>query len=302
MDFFEQIVAIAFQPMILNSEYPAPAPSVRNILVALAFGIFIAFFLIFFEPFNIDIDSGRTKVMPLLFYGFITSLVLFVSFYVLPLLVPFFFDDSRWKVKHQILFCCAVLFVIATLNGVFTNYINGLNFTWRNYWWIINRTFILGAIPFSFLILLDTLGKNYRNVKEARTILQMKPELPEIEQGNSWTITTDLKNEHFILNDTHFEYAVAHGNYIDVYRKDEDKTYFKTYRINLSSFEKQLNAPYLQRCHRSYLINLTKVSHVTGNAQGLKLGLIGGDVAIPVSRKYIPVVRHFFSQYASSLS
>ena len=38
------------------------------------------------------------------------------------------------------------------------------------------------------------------------------------------------------------------------------------------------------RCHRAYIINLDKVEHVEGNAQGYKVRLINTEESIPVSR------------------
>ena len=68
-----------------------------------------------------------------------------------------------------------------------------------------------------------------------------------------------------------------------------------TYRVTLSSFEAQLEkSSGLVRCHRSYLVNLKNVENISGNAQGLKLELKNQSEMVPVSRKYIPIVRQFF--------
>ncbi len=284
---------------MLNKAYPAPTPTLRNILVALAFGLFISFFLIFFEPFDIDLRSGRTRTSSLFIYGFITTLVLFLFLYVLPLLIPRWFTDSQWKVKHQMVFCFIILFVIATLNGLFTNFINELSFSWKNYWWIINRTFILGCIPFAFLILWDSDKKNRSYTREAGRIIALKKAKGVTQSSCSYTIKTDLKNESFTLNESQFSYAAAHGNYIDVFSEEIGELGFKTYRMNLASLEKQLFSPSLKRCHRSYLVNLTKIVNMTGNAQGIKLTLSGNQNAIPVSRKYIPEIKHFYAGSSS---
>ncbi len=280
---------------MLNDEYPAPAPKVRNLLIAVLFGTFIALFLLFFEPFDINIASGKNSVASLFFFGFITTSVLALFIYVLPLVFPNLFADSRWKVKHQIIFCFIILFIIATLNGLYTNYINSLPFSWANYWWIINRTFVLGGIPFSFLILIDYRRRNQVNSKAALDILDRKSFLNQSLKSIVWSISTDLKDEKFSFDDHSFSHAVAAGNYIDLYSVDEGQLTYKTYRITLSSFEEQLDAPYLKRCHRSYLVNLKRVTNVSGNAQGLKLTLADHAEEIPVSRKYIPIVRQFFS-------
>jgi len=91
---------------------------------------------------------------------------------------------------------------------------------------------------------------------------------------------------------------VAVGNYTDLYFFHGGKLTGTTYRISLTSFEKQLDASNLQRCHRSYLVNLNKVTNVSGNAQGLRLTLTDGAIEIPVSRKYIPDIKKSLSRPA----
>jgi DNA-binding LytR/AlgR family response regulator len=41
---------------------------------------------------------------------------------------------------------------------------------------------------------------------------------------------------------------------------------------------------YFYRCHRSYLVNLNYIRHISGNATGYKLHLEGVNDLIPVSR------------------
>ncbi len=281
---------------MLNHEYPAPAPEARNIIVAVFFGIFISFFLIYFEPFDINIAAGQYTIQSLFFFGLITTSVLIIFLYLLPLTFPKLFSDKKWKVKYQIIFCAFILFTIATCNGLYTNYINSLSFSWTKYWWIINRTFILGCIPFSFLILIDYRRKSNTNQIEANNILEKKEKNNINSPSTIWSITTDLKDETFSFDDQYFSHAIAVGNYTDLYLKEEDKMQCKTYRITLSNFESQLNATHLKRCHRSHIVNLNKVDHVTGNAQGLKLTISCGEMIVPVSRKYIPVIRQFFTK------
>ena len=139
---------------------------------------------------------------------------------------------------------------------------------------------------------------NLSNQKEAQYILRGK-KMTEIDpKPKDLLISTDLKNETFFLNTDTFSHAIAVGNYTDVYLTDKDKLICHTFRITLSTFETQLDALHLMRCHRSYLVNLKKVANVTGNAQGLKLNLNDNESLIPVSRKYISAVRQFFSTFS----
>ncbi len=281
---------------MLNEVYPSPAPIRRNLWISLLFGLFISFFLVFFEPFDIDIAGGRNTIASLLFYGCITALALALYMYFLPLMLPNLFSDSRWTVKHQLVYCFLILFTISTLNGLYANYIHALDFNWSNYWWIINRTFILGVIPFSFLILVDFKRKDRLNNKVAEDIRAGNVAARSTIASRSHMIKTDLKNETFTFNDAAFSHAIADGNYTDIYLLEDDKSKSQTLRISLSSLENQLETQHIMRCHRSYIVNLKRVSNVRGNAQGLTLSLQNSNHTVPVSRKYIPLVKAFFSQ------
>ncbi len=282
---------------ILTHKYPAPSPVLRNLITAVLFGLFIALFLLFFEPFDINLSNNEDKVFQLLFFGFISTIVLVLFLYILPLLLPKVFSDKHWEVRHQIIFYFIILLVIATFNGIYTNYINSLTFSWYNYWLIINRTFVLGCIPIAFITMLDYHKKVKFNNNQAATILKKKKKHLEDSKETKHQISTDLKNETFSFSENDFYYAIAVGNYIDMCFLDENTLKKATYRISLSSFEMQLaETSNLIRCHRSYIVNLKKVENISGNAQGLKLELKNQTEIVPVSRKYIPIVKQFFTE------
>ncbi|WP_299136468.1 LytTR family DNA-binding domain-containing protein [uncultured Tenacibaculum sp.] len=282
---------------IFNQKYTAPIPESKSVAKAIFFGLFIGLFLIFFEPFDINLSTNENKNYQLLFFGCITTLVLLVFLYVFPLLFPKIFSDIHWKVKHQIILYLIALFVIATLNGFYTNYINHLSFNWSNYWWIINKTFVLGGIPIAFLTLLDYRQKVNLNIAVANNLSNAQKERVTKPSYETYNILTDLKSKTFCLKENDFNYAMAVGNYIDVFVSIDNTLKRVTYRVSLSSFETQLKeAQKLVRCHRSYFVNLKKVESISGNAQGLKLKLENQSEIVPVSRKYIPIVKHFFQE------
>ena len=278
---------------IFNQRYPAPKPEIRSVIIAILFGLFIGLFLLFFEPFDINLSTHDNKTFEVLFFGVITTIVLLVFLYLLPLLFPKVFSDKFWKVKHQIFFYLIVLFVIATCNGLYTNYINNLSFSWANYWWIINRTYVLGGIPLAFITLIDQKRKAKMNAGQAQNMLDSIKDFSKNTSETLHHINTDLKSEIISFTEDDFYYTAATGNYIDIYVSEKDSFKKETYRLALSSFEAQLDAFSLVRCHRSYLVNLKKVKNISGNAQGLKLTLDDQLETIPVSRKYIPTIKQF---------
>jgi len=280
---------------ILFQKYPAPRPGLRNLIIPVLSGLFVALFLIYFEPFNFNLYTDENKVFQLSFFGCITTIVSVLFLYVSPLLLPNLVSDKNWKVIHQIILTSLIVLVIATFNNIYSNYINSVPFSWYLYWLMFSRTFVIGVLPIVCITFFDYHLKVKSNLNLAANILKDKKELLKAPIEVTHQILTDLKNETFSFIEDDFNYAIAEGNYTDICFLDENKLKKVTHRVTLLSFETQLKeGTRLVRCHRSYLVNLNKVKNIYGNAQGLKLELINQSETIPVSRKYIPIVKQFF--------
>ncbi len=276
----------------LNQKYPPPRLHRKSLGIALFFGLFIFGFLYYFEPFHIN-NQDYSFVN---FAGF--GLISFFSFLLfqnlLPEILPGFFSDRNWRVKHQILLYALILFCIATLNGMYINYIQSLSFSWSNYLFIITRTWVLGILPIFLIVLFDYNQKLRKNLEYAAAIArEVSPQAVQSKEV-VYRIQTDLKEEEFSISQRHFLFARAEGNYVSIYTSDTPKA---LYRLTLNSLEKQLASKAFFRCHRSYLLNLKKVQDIGGNAQGLKVHLEDCMETVPVSRKYIP---HFREQLRQS--
>ena len=280
---------------ILIKKYPAPRPVLKSLIIAVLSGLFIALFLLYFEPFDFHLNTDGNKVFHMSFFGCITTFVLLFFLYVFPLLLPNLFSDKNWKLGYQIILNMLILIVIATFNSIYSNYMNSIPFGWDSYWLILSRTFVLGILPIAFITFVDYYQKVKYSLDLATNILKNKKEILKDSKEITHQISTDLKNETFSFSENDFNYAIADTNYTDIYILDENTLKKVTYRVTLSSFETQLKeSSSLKRCHRSHLVNLKKVKDISGNAQGLKLELINQSEIIPVSRKYIPIVKQFF--------
>ena len=282
---------------ILSKEYPAPRPVLKSLIIAVLSGLFIALFLLYFEPFNLHLNTDGNKVFHMLFFGCITTFVLLVFLFVFPLLLPNLFSDKNWKLGYQMILNMLIIIAIATFNSIYSNYMNSIPFGWDSYWLILSRTFVLGILPIAFITFVDYYQKVKYSLDLATNILKNKKEILKDSKEITHQISTDLKNETFSFSENDFNYAIADTNYTDIYILDENTLKKVTYRVTLSSFETQLKeSSSLKRCHRSHLVNLKKVKDISGNAQGLKLELINQSEIIPVSRKYIPIVKQFFQK------
>lgn len=276
---------------ILNQPYPPPKGGLIDSIISFLFGLFIALFLVVFEPFDLNNSDYKYKTLALSFYGVITWFCMLSFFYLLPKIGKSWFSEEKWKVKHHIIYFCLTLFTISTFNGLYINYINNLTFNWANYWYIITRTFALGSIPISIIVIADHNRRLKGNLKKATELdQQLKPK----ENGKQLILRLEKKHE-VILEDSSFLYIQADGNYITIHSTYENKLKSKLYRDSLNAVVDQLPSNSIQRCHRSFIVNLKKVSKVSGNAQGLKMELNGSSKVIPVSRKYISSIRTYLT-------
>ena len=95
----------------------------------------------------------------------------------------------------------------------------------------------------------------------------------------------DNQNETLKIPTASLLYLEAADNYVQVFFQKEGSIEHGMLRSTLKKMEVQLNGhPQFFRCHRTYIVNLNKVKHVSGNAQGYKLHLGNSERLVPVSR------------------
>ena len=68
-------------------------------------------------------------------------------------------------------------------------------------------------------------------------------------------------------------YVGANDNYVNVYYLDNDKVGYTMLRNNLKTLEKQLDAYGIVRCHRSYMVNLHRVTIISREKDGMYVTL-----------------------------
>ncbi len=89
----------------------------------------------------------------------------------------------------------------------------------------------------------------------------------------------------FTINAKNVLYIKSSGNYVKIYFLEKGKIKKEKIRTNLKKLEKDDVFPML-RCHRSYMINASKVKVVRRSTIGLKLQLDYDSMQIPLSSKY----------------
>jgi len=99
------------------------------------------------------------------------------------------------------------------------------------------------------------------------------------------------KNEILKLEKEALLFIKAVENYIEICFVDKtQKVTSKTFRQTLSNVCEQL--PFLQKCHRSYLVNTGTIKEIIGNSQGAKITFSVGDKEIPLSKTYYKDIKN----------
>ncbi|MBC8051756.1 MAG: LytTR family transcriptional regulator [Sphingobacteriaceae bacterium] len=248
----------------------------------------IVFFIIFFlRPFGFDQVPENLILFHAFLYGFVTLVTAAANLFILPTLFSKLFDETSWTVGREFLMMVWQIVTISSVNVALTHTLYGYPLSPTTFLVFLGYTSAVGIFPIGILVLLKyiSLLKKYQHT--AQSIEQNIFENEATEPLNNQTIrlTGDYQNELLEVKANDLLYIATADNYIQVFYQKESSVKSAFLRSTLKKAEESLsNSPQFFRCHRTYLVNLQKIEHISGNAQGLKLQLKDTTQLIPVSR------------------
>ena len=273
--------------MWLNKPYPLLTSWRTKLLLILGFGIFVFLFLILFQPFGAS-DIKRSKTLFLLGFGVSVSLALCICYFILPLIFRSWFDPERWQIKKEILFLFCCFSLVALFNTVHNNVIGQDITNHRTYLEFFGISFAVGMFPLIILIFLVELFLNNRNLAQASQIDERRVEVKSHGEALQIVIEPETSTSEVLrlpLDD--FLFAASDNNYSTVYFFSEGQIQRELLRLSLKNLETQLKTfEDILRCHKSYLVNKSKITKISGNARSLVLQVEGYKGLIPVSRSF----------------
>lgn len=251
--------------------------SIRSkILIGLILCLYLSFIVIVLQPFDTSQFEADHKVWLLSGYGILTFVVFVVYS---PIENRWYFRAGKvWLVGHEIasalFFCLFSGTVLYLYNRTVVN--DGLDYTLFTYWRFISVT-VVCMIPVFVPPMV------YLRQKFGERII------PPAE--NSIILIGENKNEILRLDKEDLLFIKAVENYVEICYVDENqKVISKTFRQTLSNICVQL--PFLEKCHRSYLVNISTVKEISGNSQRAKISFAVGEKEIPLSKTYYPQVKN----------
>ena len=290
---------------LLSQPYPTEESVRRRLVRAVIIGAFVGLFLLVFQPFGLDDWQTPAKTGKVLGFGLVTFGVLIADSFLLPILFPRFFSDARWTVGREIVRTLLFILVIAIGNRLYLGWFLGDSSTAGGWLQAIGMTFVIGIFPTVGAVLVSY-------IVQLRRYSQSATELPDHLASSVWkdpslhgrasstridnvpnpiTLVADNEKDTLNLRPDSLLFIESSENYCTVvYLKTNptqpDQPVKPLLRSSLSRLKGQINYPHIVRCHRSYVVNLDRVERVTGNAQGYKLHLFGGQFQVPVARRY----------------
>lgn len=242
----------------------------RKFAIGLILCIYLSFIIIVLEPFDTSQFEAENKTLLLAGYGILT----FVAYYIYSVTENIWYYKSGkfWSVRNEIvsilLFCLFSGTLLYMYNRTVVNV--GLEYDLTTYWRFLSIT-VACMLPVFVPPML------YLRQKFGERIIPPSPDV--------FTLTGENKNEILRLKKDELLFIKAVENYIEICFVDKNnKVISKTFRQTLSNVCVQL--PFLEKCHRSYLVNIDSIQEITGNSQGAKITFLIGEKEIPLSKTY----------------
>ena len=250
------------------------------------------------------INDGWRFLGVVLGYGAVTGVALSLQFYVLPLLFPRFYDESRWTVGRNILNTSLSLILVSWGNIAY-GYVFGI--TWQRLdIWVFPAalliTFAVGIIPIMLITILRQnrlLAISLREAGQLSDSLAAAGSNPQAQEADApLSLLGAGKDDLLEINSSQLLYVEACGNYVKVYYRKDEAVAQKMLRATIKQIEDAAGGyPNIVKCHRAFLVNLKAVKQVSGNSQGYRLRLGGSVAEVPVSRAYTSTIRNSIGSF-----
>ncbi len=270
----------------LLSPYPQPDYGRADFLTAVLIGAFVAFFLIFFQPFGLSQFEFEHKNLILIGFGLVTTICLILVDFLIAPIVQKTIQEEKFTVLHWVLWNLFIVFVIANGNFIYRGIL--FQFSPDLYFSALGTTMAIGLFPILTLGLLNRIRFLKQNDESAKEIQSHLHEEEKPLSNSKIVLESENGKDQIEVDSSELLYIENLDNYVAIHLSRDGKEAQETLRNSMRELEQQLAGTSMARCHRSYIVNTSLVQKVSGNAQGWRLSLDTASKEVPVSRKYIP--------------
>ncbi len=246
--------------------------------------LFIALFMLLFQPFGLSVYKSNYKALVLLGYGVVTFVALVINLFVVTHVFKKWF--SVWTVGKQIVWLWWIIFTIGTGNYFYSSVLFPMFAGVKGFLIFQLFTLIIGVFPVVAVTLISysiKLKQNLKTAAQVNDLLSNKSARAHIEQ--LVLLVADNGKDRLEVQLSDLMYIESVGNYVQATYCQEKKIAKLLLRGTIKRMEEETQQHLsLVKCHRAFIVNLDHVETVKGNSQELRIVLKNVDVEIPVSR------------------
>lgn len=255
------------------------------------FSIFLTFFLLIFRPFGLEVYKYEESYL-IAGYGLVTFLTILLCDYISTNFLSHIFNEEKWKVYNQMLYALVILFLLGITNYIYAYLIGAFPGTIIGFLKVQLYVLLSCIVPVTLVVLWrqnHLLKKNLQEAKQLSSELPARETIPVAVQKSAIpeqiAFAGENKNDTISVSADNLVCIISRENYIEIVWHDKSKIRKSLLRSTLTSAEKSISCVnHFFRSHRSYIVNLKKVTAVDGNAQGYRLTVDGLEETVPVAR------------------
>lgn len=247
----------------------------RKVLIGFILCLYLSFIVIVLEPFDTSQFEDEHKTALMAGYGFVACLVYIIHSRFENIL--YLKSGKVWAIKHEIITTFLFCFFVGSAAYLYNRLVVNLtDLSLSSYWRFLSKTtlYMMPVFVPLMLYLRQAFGEKI---------------VPPAE--GSFVLTGENKNEVLRLEKEDLLFIKAVENYVEICFIDKNKQVVsKTFRQTLSSVSDQV--PFLEKCHRSYLVNISSIKEIDGNSQAAKITFGIGQKEIPLSKTYYKQIKN----------
>lgn len=278
----------------LKEPYPYLYRNHKRLLALLILiGVLSFLFSYSFDPFVVNVAEHKIDYLWILcIHAFFPLSIAYVYFIILNYAVK---DDTRWTLGKELFYLSLILIITGIGNFLIRDFIYDNPNNWSIQYFVeeIRNSILVGGL---LLVIVLPLNLERLIYKHSKTLEDLQLKTPNAQVA-AQVIQIPSGNEKHQLDVQQFLFAKVESNYTEIYIYDGNELKKGLFRITLKELENYLQEfPHIYKTHRSYLVNLHKITACIGNAQGYQLSLKNYSKTVPVSRSKLNEFNEYFSK------
>lgn len=282
---------------LLTKPYPYRIFSKSDTFFYIGLGVFVALFLIVFQPFGIAIWNTPYKIIKLAGYGLVSFTMPMLLLFIRSIFINERKAEYHYKIWNELLWLVAIIGFVG-FGCLVHSYLIGISD-------LSLKGFVISlgmVIPIGFFPVIASVWIKYNryidlNKKEADIIEDAISHTENnILDDNKLHFTAENEKDNLSIPAKSLLFIESMDNYSQFVYTENNKVTKTLLRGSLKFFETQVDSSDIVRCHRSFIVNLSNAQHIEGNAQGYLLSMLNIDQKVPVSRGFGPAIKAYFTK------